>query len=126
MRPLDAQTSLLVLRARKTALEDFHRITYSDAALEAALQAATSNPSHGSQLQIALDLLDDAGTLIALRPTSPEIAEAEKKFNDMVRREETAIQNHEFEKARFYSDEERKERGESPHPQAEARRRSFR
>lgn len=110
VRPLDAQSALLVLRARKTSLENFHGVDYSDAALEAALQSATSDPSRGSLLQTSLDLLDAAGTLVALRPITPEIAEAQKKLIQIVERMDTAIVNHEFEKAKFYSDEERKER----------------
>jgi ATP-dependent Clp protease ATP-binding subunit ClpC len=110
VRPLDEQSTLLVLRARKTSLENFHGVAYSNPALEAALQSAASNPSRGSLLQTALDLLDAAGTLIALRPISPAIAEAQKKIRHIVERMESAIQNHEFEKARFYSDEEKKER----------------
>ncbi len=39
-----------------------------------------------------------------------KLAEAQNRIDFVVERMETAIANHEFEKARFYSDEERKER----------------
>ena len=47
-----------------------------------------------------------------LRQTSlpEEITEVQKRIKFIVHRMENAIANHEFEKARFYSDEERKER----------------
>ena len=47
-----------------------------------------------------------------LRETSlpEEITEVQKRIKFIVHRMENAIENHEFEKARFYSDEERKER----------------
>jgi ATP-dependent Clp protease ATP-binding subunit ClpC len=38
------------------------------------------------------------------------LAEVQKKLRFITNRMESAILNHEFEKARFYSDEERKER----------------
>jgi ATP-dependent Clp protease ATP-binding subunit ClpC len=112
VRPLDEPTSLMVLRARKAALEKFHGVTYSDVALETAINAAKSNPSRGSLLQAALDLLDEAGVFGTLRrdPPPAEIAEVEQRLALIMSRLESAIQNHEFEKARFYSDEERKER----------------
>jgi ATP-dependent Clp protease ATP-binding subunit ClpC len=49
---------------------------------------------------------------VKLRQTTlpPEIADIQKRIKFIVHRMENAIANHEFEKARFYSDEERKER----------------
>ncbi len=111
IHPLDKQSVVDVVRARKTTLEKFHGISYSDASVEAALHAAAANPSCGSILQTALDLLDAAGARATLtRSIHPEIAEAQKKVRSIADRHEHAIVNHEFEKARFYSDEERKER----------------
>jgi ATP-dependent Clp protease ATP-binding subunit ClpA len=49
---------------------------------------------------------------VKLRQTTlpPEVADIQKRIKFIVHRMENAIANHEFEKARFYSDEERKER----------------
>ena len=60
----------------------------------------------------AIDLIDEAGARVKLRQTTlpPEFAEIQKRIKFIVHRMENAIANHEFEKARFYSDEERKER----------------
>jgi ATP-dependent Clp protease ATP-binding subunit ClpC len=57
-------------------------------------------------------LIDEAGARVKLRQTSlpEEITEVQKRIKFIVNRMENAIANHEFEKARFYSDEERKER----------------
>jgi ATP-dependent Clp protease ATP-binding subunit ClpC len=110
VRPLDDETLLTVLRARRASLEAFHGVTYLDGALETAFQSAAADPSRGSLLQTALDLLDAAATLVTLRETSPEIAEVQKRIGYIAVRLENAVQNHEFEKARFYSDEEKKER----------------
>src|SRR5205823_3625621 len=60
----------------------------------------------------AIDLIDEAGARVKLRQTSlpDEITDVQKRIKFIVHRMENAIANHEFEKARFYSDEERKER----------------
>ncbi len=60
----------------------------------------------------AIDLIDEAGARVKLRQTSlpEEMTEVQKRIKFIVHRMENAIANHEFEKARFYSDEERKER----------------
>src|SRR5258708_39277564 len=59
-----------------------------------------------------IDLVDEAGARVKVRQTSQtdEINEVQKRVKFVVHRMENAIANHEFEKARFYSDEERKER----------------
>jgi ATP-dependent Clp protease ATP-binding subunit ClpC len=60
----------------------------------------------------AVELLDAAGSLVKLRQGAlpDEVVEAEKRVKFVGERMENAIANHEFEKARYYSDEERKER----------------
>jgi len=57
-------------------------------------------------------LLDAAGARVKLRQAAPpaEIAEVQKRIRFISQRFEAAIANHEFEKARFYSEEERKQR----------------
>ncbi|MBV9404495.1 MAG: ATP-dependent Clp protease ATP-binding subunit, partial [Acidobacteriaceae bacterium] len=56
--------------------------------------------------------IDEAGARVKLRQTTlpTEVADIQKRIKFIVHRMENAIANHEFEKARFYSDEERKER----------------
>src|SRR5258708_26058907 len=60
----------------------------------------------------AIDLIDEAGARVKLRQTRlpADLADIQKRIKFIVHRMEAAIANHEFEKARFYSDEERKER----------------
>src|SRR6202012_1268769 len=60
----------------------------------------------------AIELIDEAGARVKLRQTTlpGEVADIQKRIKFIVHRMENAIANHEFEKARFYSDEERKER----------------
>lgn len=106
VRPLDEEATLAVLRARVDGLEKFHEVSYTHEALVFAAHSGGPLPGR------ALELLDAAGSLARLRQPPPpaEIAEAEKRIRFIVNRMETAIENHEFEKARFYSEEEKKER----------------
>jgi ATP-dependent Clp protease ATP-binding subunit ClpC len=56
--------------------------------------------------------MDEAAAHVNARPAKrpDEIVETMKRIKFIAQRMENAIQNHEFEKARFYSDEEKKER----------------
>jgi ATP-dependent Clp protease ATP-binding subunit ClpC len=60
----------------------------------------------------ALELLDAAAAAVKIRasPEPLEIADAKKNLALIEERVGSAIENHEFEKAKFYQDEERKER----------------
>jgi ATP-dependent Clp protease ATP-binding subunit ClpC len=112
VRPLDAEGTLPVLEARKSRLEKFHEVTYTEEALELAAHASGSYLPQTSLPGKAIELLDAAGSLVKLRKVAPpaEIADAEERITSLIHRMENAIANHEFEKARYYSDEERKER----------------
>jgi len=60
----------------------------------------------------AVDVIDEAGATAQLQRGSlpEEVVEVQKRIRFIVQRMEASIANHEFEKARFYSQEERKER----------------
>jgi len=110
VRPLDESETLRVLEARKGQLESFHDVSYSDEAVAFAAQWAGGDLPGSSLPGKALELLDAAGTLVKLRQVADsEIAEIGKRFKFIASKEEDALANHEFEKARFYSDEKRKE-----------------
>ena len=112
VRPLDEEAALEILRARKESLEKFHDVRYADEAIDAAVRGAAKHLPGTPLPGKALELLDAAGARVKLRQTSPppEIAELQKKIKFIAHRMESAIQSHEFEKARFYSEEEKKER----------------
>jgi ATP-dependent Clp protease ATP-binding subunit ClpC len=112
VRPLDQEASLAVLKARESGLESFHEVTYAAEALEFAVHASASYLPERALPGKAVELLDAAGSLVKLRHGAPpgEVMEAEKSLKFVSRRFESALANHEFEKAKFYSDEERKEK----------------
>jgi ATP-dependent Clp protease ATP-binding subunit ClpC len=108
---LDEAQTLLVVHARKEGLETFHEVTFSEEALSFAAQWAAAQSTGVCSPGTALELLDAAGGRVKLREQPvPEIAEQQRRLNLIAKREADAISNHEFEKARFYSDEARKER----------------
>lgn len=107
--------TLDVLRARKGGLEKFHGVTYTEEALQFAAQASGSYLKASRLPGKAVELLDAAGSLVKLRQPAPplEIMDADNRIKTVADRLGNAIANHEFEKARFYSEEERKERDTS-------------
>ena len=110
--PPNEADAVKILFGIKERYEKFHAVSYTD-------DAITFSVSHSNRYlpdrflpDKAIDLVDEAGARVKLRQTSlPEdITEVQKRIKFIVHRMENAIANHEFEKARFYSDEERKER----------------
>ena len=111
LRPPDESSALEILGLRKTELEAFHGVCYSEGALAFAARWARSRVAKGSLPGRALELLDAAGSAVKMRHEAiPEIAETEKKVQFIAEREEEAVASHEFAKAQFYSEEGRKER----------------
>ncbi len=112
VRPLDEKETLHVLQARKRQYEEYHGVTYSDEALDCAARCSGRFLPERLLPGKALELLDAAGSRVKLRQAAPpeEVTEVQKRIRFIVHRMENAIANHEFEKAKFYSNEERKER----------------
>jgi ATP-dependent Clp protease ATP-binding subunit ClpC len=109
--PLNEEITLQVLSARKHQYEKFHGVTYSDEALDCAAHCANRFLPESPLPGKAIELLDAAGAHVRLRQGAlpEEIIECQKRIKFIVHRADSAIANHEFEKARFYSEEEKKE-----------------
>jgi ATP-dependent Clp protease ATP-binding subunit ClpC len=111
IRELSEAETLQVLLGSKQRYEAFHRVTYTEEALRYAVFLSNSYVMNRFLPDKALDLIDEAGTWMKLnQPQAPqEIKECQKRLKLVTNRMENAVSNHEFEKARFYSDEVRKE-----------------
>lgn len=111
VRPATKNEAVQVLHAVKARFQDFHNVTYSDEAIEYAVFHSSSYFPDHCLPEKAIDLLDEAAVLVNVRKPAPpaEVLELRKKVKFIKERQEAAIQNHEFEKARLYSDELRKE-----------------
>jgi len=108
----DEDEAIAILQGVKERYETFHGVSYTDEAIRYAVWHSTRYISDRHLPDKAIDLLDEAGARIKLRQSSlpEEVTEIQKHIKFITHRMETAIASHEFEKARFYSDEERKER----------------
>jgi ATP-dependent Clp protease ATP-binding subunit ClpC len=109
--PASEADAIKVLLGIKDSYERFHGVTYAEDALTSAVYY--SSRIKGRHLPAkAVDLIDDAGARVKLRQTSlpEEVTEVQKRIRFIDHRMANSIANHEFEKARFYSGEQRKER----------------
>jgi ATP-dependent Clp protease ATP-binding subunit ClpC len=112
VRPASEDEAIKVLFGIKETYEKFHAVIYTDEALTYAVYYASSCIKGRVLPGKAVDVMDEAGSYVKLRQSvlPDEIVECQKRIRFIVRRMENAIANHEPEKARFYSEEERKER----------------
>ncbi|MGH8128642.1 MAG: AAA family ATPase, partial [Gammaproteobacteria bacterium] len=112
VQPPNEEEAVQVLTGIKDRYEKFHAVSYTEEALRYAVYHSSRYIPDRFLPDKAIDLLDEAGARVKLRQTSvPEdLAEVQKQLKVINHRMNASIANHEFEKARFYSDEERKER----------------
>jgi ATP-dependent Clp protease ATP-binding subunit ClpC len=110
--PPNEADAIKIIMGIKDRYEKFHAVSYTDDSIEFAVSHSNRYIPDRFLPDKAIDLIDEAGARVKLRQTSlpEEITEVQKRIKFIVHRMENAIANHEFEKARFYSDEERKER----------------
>jgi ATP-dependent Clp protease ATP-binding subunit ClpC len=110
--PPNEEDAIKIIMGIKDRYEKFHAVSYTDDSIHFAVSHSNRYIPDRFLPDKAIDLIDEAGARVKLRQTSlpEEITEVQKRIKFIVHRMENAIANHEFEKARFYSDEERKER----------------
>lgn len=110
--PPNEEDAIKIIMGIKEKYEKFHAVSYTDEAINFSVTHSNRYIPDRFLPDKAIDLIDEAGARVKLRQTSlpEEITEVQKRIKFIVHRMENAIANHEFEKARFYSDEERKER----------------
>ncbi|HZS27115.1 MAG TPA: Clp protease N-terminal domain-containing protein [Candidatus Angelobacter sp.] len=113
IEPTKQDETVKILQGIKGRFEKFHSVEYTDDALTAAVVYSSQYVKNRPLPDKAIDLIDDAGSYLKMKYGSAmpqEIVEATERLRLIVRRMENAIANHEFEKARLFSDEERKQR----------------
>lgn len=111
VEPMSPAAATEVLLNAKERYEKFHGVVYTVDALEHAVLYSSIHVKDRHLPDKALDLLDEAAAYVNAQSRLPdEVMDLRKKIHLIITRMENSIANHEFEKARFYSDEERKER----------------
>src|ERR1700756_1539562 len=110
--PPSEEQAIKILEGIKERYEKFHAVGCTDEAIETAVYQSNRYIPDRFLPDKAIDLLDEAGSRVKLRQAMlpDEVSEGQKRGKFITHRMETAIANHEFEKARFYSEEERKEK----------------
>ena len=110
--PPTEEDAIRILFGLKERYETFHAVAYTDESIRNAVYSSTRFIPDRFLPDKAIDLIDEAGARVKLRQTTlpGEVADIQKRIKFIVHRMENAIANHEFEKASFYSAEERKER----------------
>jgi ATP-dependent Clp protease ATP-binding subunit ClpC len=106
--------AIKILQVEKDRFEKFHSVQYTDEAIATAVVLSKRLITNHSLPDKAIDVVDDAGAYVKMKHDKAvlpdEVIEARKRLKFISVRHENAVENHEFEKARFYSDEERTQR----------------
>ena len=104
--------AIRILSGVRERYEKFHAVSYTDEALQYSVYHSNRYIPDRFLPDKAIDLIDESGARVKLRQSMlpEEVSEVQKRVKFITHRMETAIANHEFEKARFYSEEERKEK----------------
>jgi ATP-dependent Clp protease ATP-binding subunit ClpC len=110
--PVSEQDAVRIISGLKGGFEQFHEVTLAEGAIEAAVAASGRFLPERHLPDRAIDLIDEACAAVKLKRESEprEIAEVRRAIRRHAQAMERAIANHEFEKVRQHSDEERRER----------------
>jgi len=110
--PPTDEEAIRILSAAKERFENHHSVSYTDDAIRFAVIYSNLYARDRTLPDKALDLLDEAGAYLRSQTSAlpGEVIDMRKKIRLFLRRMDDAIANHEFEKARLFSDQERKER----------------
>jgi ATP-dependent Clp protease ATP-binding subunit ClpC len=110
--PPSEEEAVNILSGLKKQYEKFHKVVFSEDVVRSAVYQSNRYIPDRFLPDKAIDLLDEAGARVKLRECSlpSEVVESQKRIKFVLGRIEYAVLNHEFDKARFYSNEERKER----------------
>src|SRR5213594_1161258 len=107
--PPSEKEAIQILNGIKDRYEKFHMVSYNPGAIDTAVYQANRYIPDRFLPDKAIDLIDEAGARVKLRQDSlpKEMTEIQKKIKVIVAHMESAISNHEFEKAEIYRNEER-------------------
>jgi ATP-dependent Clp protease ATP-binding subunit ClpC len=114
IEPATEEAAIKILQVEKDRFEKFHSVQYTDEAITAAVVLSNRLVANHCLPDKAIDVIDDAGAYVKMKQKKTvlpeEVIEARKRLKLIAARHENAIENNEFEKARFYSDEVRTQR----------------
>jgi ATP-dependent Clp protease ATP-binding subunit ClpC len=102
--------SIQILNGLRDRYEAHHRVSISDAAIEAAVKLSDRYISDRFLPDKAIDLMDEAGSKVRLRSytTPPNLKELEVKLEEVRKEKDASVQSQEFEKAASLRDTEQR------------------
>ncbi|WP_342433836.1 ATP-dependent protease ATP-binding subunit ClpC [Neobacillus sp. FSL H8-0543] len=105
-----AEESVRILEGLRDRYEAHHRVSITDAAIEAAVKLSDRYISDRFLPDKAIDLIDEAGSKVRLRSytTPPNLKELEVKLEEVRKEKDSAVQSQEFEKAASLRDTEQR------------------
>src|SRR5436189_4465486 len=110
--PPNERETIAILLGVKDRYDNCHHVEYTRDAIDASVYQSNRYITDRFLPDTAIDPVHQSGPRAKLREATvpEEVGEVQKRVKFITHRMETAIANHEFEKARFYSEEERKEK----------------
>jgi ATP-dependent Clp protease ATP-binding subunit ClpC len=112
--PPSEEIAIQILQVEKVRFENFHSVRYTDDAITSAVVLSSRLIKNHCLPDKAIDVIDDAGAYVKMKQERvgqpEELIEARKRLRFIEHRHENAVENHEFEKARFYAAEAQTER----------------
>ncbi|MGQ9473935.1 MAG: ATP-dependent Clp protease ATP-binding subunit, partial [Candidatus Caldatribacteriaceae bacterium] len=102
------EVAIEILRGIKERYEEHHRVTISEAAIEAAVRLSQRYIADRYLPDKAIDVMDEASSRVRLRVTilPEDLKVLEKEIEEVRKKKEKAVRNQDFEGAACYRDEE--------------------
>jgi len=82
VEPPTVDEAIEILRHLKPRYEDFHKVRYTDEAIEAAVKLSDRYITDRNLPDKAIDLMDEAGAAVKLRERNPEVEEEISKLRE--------------------------------------------
>ena len=104
------EESIQILKGLRDRYEAHHRVSISDAAIDAAVKLSDRYITDRFLPDKAIDLIDEAASKVRLRSytTPPNLKELELKLEEVRKEKDAAVQSQEFEKAASLRDMEQR------------------
>lgn len=100
------EAAIEILKGIKNKYEDYHEVTYSDAAIKACVQLSHRYIQDRFLPDKAIDLLDEAGSKINLTSEGHSKDQIEKRLQEITVQKDAALKNENYELAASLRDEE--------------------
>ncbi|WP_419888620.1 AAA family ATPase [Neobacillus niacini] len=100
------EAAIEILKGIKNKYEDYHEVTYSDAAIKACVQLSHRYIQDRFLPDKAIDLLDEAGSKINLTSDGQSKDQIEKRLKEIAVQKDSALKNENYELAASLRDEE--------------------